>query len=193
MSVRTLIPLCSKAAFSISPAKDSQLGIRHAPRWITVISSVPSCFHAVAISHATTPPPRIAKRRGTVRALVASRLVHGCASARPGTSGIAGRLPVQTATACRAVRFVVIPSLSVTDTRRSPVNLPWPRNRSILASRSHVTWPESSQFEVKESRLSNTAVALSLPVTASRAPFTLRASSKACPGRNKALLGMHAQ
>ena len=162
-------------------------------RWMMVSSSVPSWRHAVAISQATTPPPRMASRRGARLALVASRLVHGRAAASPGVGGIAARLPVHTATARRAVSSTVVPPSPVTVTRRSPARRPWPRRRAIPFFSSHFTWPASSQWAANRSRLASTAGTSGGPVQDARAPATARASANACSGRSNALLGMQAQ
>ena len=68
------------------------------------MTSVPNPAKAVAISTATKPPPMTARRAGGSFTLVASRLVHGPASARPSIGGIAGSDPVHTTTACRATK-----------------------------------------------------------------------------------------
>ncbi len=78
----------------------------------------------MAISVATTPPPTTISRPGTLSELVASRLVHGRTSSSPGILGRAARLPVQTATACRAVRTRSPPSEPLTVTVRGPVSRP---------------------------------------------------------------------
>ena len=96
-----------------------------------------------------TPPPRMSSRPGTSLALVASRGVHGVD--RRAARRSAGRRPsepVHTATACRAVSRVSVPSASVTTTVRSPSSRPVPRIRSMPAPSTHLTWPESSQCEV---------------------------------------------
>ena len=82
----------------------------------------PRPAQALAIS-TPTPPPTMASRPGAAWESVASRLVHGRASARPASSGRAVRLPVQITNACRAVRATVPPPGISTATRR------WPSNR----------------------------------------------------------------
>jgi hypothetical protein len=77
-------------------------------------------------SHAMTPPPKITKRRGASFAAVASLLLHGRAALRPGIGRIAARVPVHTATACRAVSSLVVPSFASTLTWRSRVRRPCP-------------------------------------------------------------------
>ena len=72
------MPRARNAAASISPANGSVVGTSRGPRCRIVIAALPSACHAVAISQATTPPPRITSRRGA--ALGARRL-----AARPGT------------------------------------------------------------------------------------------------------------
>ena len=73
--------------------------MRRSPR-CTTVTREPSDDHACAIS-TPAPPPRIARRGGTAVAVVASMFVHGDASARPGTGGIAAALPVAMTTAPR--------------------------------------------------------------------------------------------
>src|SRR5699024_2370531 len=81
---------------------------------------------AVAISHATTPPPMMAIRPGTSRIEVASRLVHGCACANPSIGGRTASEPVHTTTPSRAER-ISSPSPVSTATRRGPASRPRPR------------------------------------------------------------------
>ena len=45
----------------------------------------------------SAPPPRTSSRRGSALTAVASRLSHGCTSAKSGTGGTAGLAPVATA------------------------------------------------------------------------------------------------
>ena len=157
------------------------------------VTSAPSPRQAVAISQPTTPPPTISSRPGTSFALVASRGVHGSISRRPGIGGTAASEPVQTATACRAVSRVSVPSAAVTTTVRSPSSRPAPRIRSMPAWCTHVTWPESSQCEVNVSRRARVAATSCSPVTAWAAPSTARASASTSVPRSSALLGMQAQ
>jgi hypothetical protein len=91
------------------------------------------------------PPPRIASETGTRWTLVASRLVQGSLSRRPGMSGSTAAEPVQTATACFAVRTVVTPSSLVTVTSRGAERVAQPRTRSMPALFSHFTCPSSVQ------------------------------------------------
>src|SRR5207244_2435923 len=74
---------------------------------------------------------------------VASRLVHGFASRRPGTGGTMGTVPVARVTAWRAESSIVPPPGWSTTTHRSPASLPLPRTRSIPCLSSHRTWPSS--------------------------------------------------
>lgn len=113
----------------------------------SMVTCEPRFCQAVAISTATTPPPTTISRSGALRALVASLLVQGRTSARPGRSGRAARVPVHTATACRAVSSVRLPSGPSTRTVRGPVRRPCPRWRSTPTPFSHWTWPSSFQSE----------------------------------------------
>ncbi|WRL65320.1 hypothetical protein U6N30_06610 [Blastococcus brunescens] len=126
-------------------------------------------------------------------ALVASRGVQNSISRSPSMGGTAALEPVQTATACRAASRVSLPSAAVTTTLRSPTSRPVPRSRSMPAPSTHSTCPESSQWEVKESRRSSVAVTSCSPVTACFAPSTSRASASTSVPRSSALLGMQAQ
>ena len=85
-----------------SPTKGSIRGSSPDPR-ASRVTEEPNPCQAVAISTPTPPAPTTASRAGTLLLSVAWRLVHGRASAMPGKSGSAGRLPVQMTTACRAV------------------------------------------------------------------------------------------
>ena len=87
--VRISAPASRSASATSSPAKGSILGSSPPPRTRTV-TCAPSACQAVAISTATTPPPTTTRRPGTCWALVASRLVQGFTSARPGRSGSTG-------------------------------------------------------------------------------------------------------
>jgi hypothetical protein len=131
---------------------------------------------------------------------VTSRLVHGCASRKPGTGGTAAVLPVATTTAWFAVSVRVLPSGVVTSTVLGPASRPCPRTKSTPAFVSHSTWPVSScpnglpgSAPTNQSRRPNTAAASSRPVTASRTPGSARAWSYSSTGRSRALLGMQAQ
>ncbi len=174
-----------------SPAKGSCPLSR--PLRATRVTALPSDAKAVAISAATTPPPMTTIEVGTTSTLVASRLVHGCDSARPGMSGRSAAVPVETTTACAASCSVTDPSGAVTVTRRGPEMRPWPRARSMPMPSSQLTCPWSSQELVKESRRFRTAATSSSPVTASFDPATARAARRALPERRSALLGMQAQ
>ena len=123
---------------TIALATGSARPSSRSPRSITVTEE-PSAAKTWAISHATTPPPSTTSRWGTVEAAVASMLVHGCASRRPGMSGTAAAVPVARTTATCA-RYVV-PS---TSTARSPARRPLPRIRSMPAESSQVLAPLSS-------------------------------------------------
>ena len=133
---------------------------------------MPNVAYAVAISAATTPPPMIARLAGASWALVASREVHGRASARPGMSGMSGSEPVLTTTACVAVSADVAPSASVTSTVRSPVSRPCPRITSMPAPCAHSTCEASFQSCANSLRRANTAATSIVPVTACFEPFT---------------------
>jgi hypothetical protein len=159
-----------------------------------VTSSAPSPRYAKASSQATTPPPSTASRRGTTSLLVASRLVHGFASARPGTGGTAASLPTARTTACRAVNTWVEPSCAWTTTRFSPSSRPCPRTAWVPVPSTHRTWPSSSwrwpSKPVKESRRLSTAAGSSGPTSM---PGSRVAASRTSIGRSIALLGMQAQ
>ncbi len=133
-------PAARRPSETSCPAKSSVRSSRPPPR-TSRVTSLPSARQAVAISTATTPPPTTASRPGTSCAEVASRLVHTRAPASPGRSGRAARVPVHTATACRAVRVRRPPPGVSTVTRRSPSSRPCPRTRSIPAEASHSTCP----------------------------------------------------
>ena len=97
-------------------------------------SRAPSAPKAWAISHATTPPPRTTSRSGTCSALVASRLVHGRASRRPGTAG--RRRAADRQDERRAFARYVVPSTSTV--RSAGQAAPEPRMRSMPAESSQV-------------------------------------------------------
>ncbi|GAA3073727.1 hypothetical protein GCM10020254_16940 [Streptomyces goshikiensis] len=157
------------------------------------MTAEPSEAQAVAISQATTPPPMTTSRAGTASAAVASRLVHAPIPSSPGTDGRAASVPGLRTTARRAESVRSPPAAVVTATRRSPASRPWPRTRVMPAPRSQSAWPLSSPRAVNRSRRARTAAGSRAPVTASRAPATERADSRAAPGRSRALLGTHAQ
>lgn len=121
--VRTLTPASVSASATSSPANGSMRLSRPFPRTRRVTCEPRAC-QAVAISVATTPPPTTTRRPGAALALVASRLVQGLTSSSPGRSGSTARVPVQTATACRAVSTFRTPSGPVTVTVRSPLRRP---------------------------------------------------------------------
>lgn len=189
---RRSTPAARRPSATNSPANGSTRGSRRDPR-TSCTTSLPRARQAVAISQATTPPPTTASRGGTRSEEVASRLVHGRTSSRPGRPGRAARVPVHTATAWRAVRTRRPPSGVCTATRFGPSSRPWPRTRTSPDPFSHSTWPSSFQCEVNSSRRLRTASASSGPVTASRAPASRPASASAAAGRSSALLGMQAQ
>ncbi len=128
-----------------SPTKGSIRGSSPDPR-ASRVTEEPNPCQAVAISTPTPPAPTTASRAGTSLLSVAWRLVHGRASAMPGKSGSAGRLPVQMTTACRAVSAVSAPLEVVTTTRRGPSNRPWPRTRVAPIPATQSAWPASSQL-----------------------------------------------
>ena len=140
------------------------------PLRASTVTSVPKPAKAVAISTATTPPPMIASLAGGCLTLVASRLVHGFASARPTIGGTSGSEPVETTTAWRATRVTSVPSGRSTTTRRGPARRPDPRSSWMPTLSSHPTAPWSLQSETQWSRRRSTASTSSDPVTASAAP-----------------------
>ena len=73
---------------------------------------------------------------------------QGRASARPGTGGIAGALPVASTTARRAVGVRWPPPASSTWTRRSPASRPVPPTSSIPSCSTQSSAPSSFQLEV---------------------------------------------
>ena len=189
---RTSTPASRRDAATASQAAGSSGASSRSP-CSTIVTSDPSACHAVASSHPTTPPPTISSRPGASFALVASRGVQGSTSRSPSIGGTAADEPVHTATACRAVSRVSVPSASVTTTVRSPSSRPVPRSRSMPAPSTHLTCEESSQWEVNPSRRARVAATSWSPVTACAAPSTARASLSTSVPRSSALLGMHAQ
>ena len=115
----------------------------------STVTSVPNPAKAVAISAATTPPPMTTSRAGGSFTLVASRLVHGRASARPTIGGMTGSEPVETTTACRATSVTSEPSACSTTTRRGPASRPCPRSSSIPTLATHSAAPWSLQSETQ--------------------------------------------
>ena len=190
--VSTSMPWSSSPARTASAANGSTRPSRRSPRSTTVTSWLPRDRNAVASSQATGPPPSTTRRRGAASARVASRLVHGRASARPDTGGSSGAEPVATTTAWAAPIVTVRPSPRSTATRRSPARRPWPRARSMFAPETHSAWPSSFQSPVCAVRRANAASASRGPVIACRAPSTERASASTPPGRSSALLGTQA-
>ena len=198
--VSTVIPASSKDERSSSDAAGSAFGSSRGPCSTIVTSSAPSPRIACAISQPTTPPPSTISRRGAFSAFVTSRLVHGCASRRPGTGGIVAVVPVASTTAWFAVSVRVSPSGVVTSTVLGPASRPCPRTDATPAPSSHASWPASScpnglpgSAPTNQSRRLNTAPASSGPVTASVTPGIARARASSSTGRSRALLGMHAQ
>ncbi len=99
LSRRTSTPASLSDAATSSPAKGSVVA-SSLPPVTSIVTRDPKARKAVAISHATTPPPTITRWPGATVALVASRLVQGRASARPAMEeGRLASLPVTTATA----------------------------------------------------------------------------------------------
>jgi hypothetical protein len=190
--VRMSTPAASRAARTASPANGSMPWRIPSPR-TSRVTRVPKLAYAVAISHPTTPPPRMARLAGAAVALVASRLVQGAMPASPGMSGTIGSLPVLIATAWRAVSSEDVPSGASTRTVRSPAMRPRPRTRSMPVDASHSTCEESSQSWVSTVRRAKAPAGSSAPVTACLAPSTARAARSACPGRSRPLEGMQAQ
>ena len=127
-----------------SPTKGSMRGKSPDPR-ANSVTWEPNPCQAVAISTPTPPAPTTASRSGTWLLSVASRLVHGLASAMPGRSGSAGLLPVHTTTACRAVSTGCSPPGVLTATRRAPANRPCPRTSVAPIPFTQSAWPLSSQ------------------------------------------------
>ena len=142
------MPSASKAALTSSPANGSSRARRRPPRTTTVTSRLPRRRNAWASSQPTGPPPSTTRRPGTWVAAVAPRLSQGRASARPGTGGIWGELPVASTTARRAVRARRPPPGSSTSTARSPVSRPVPLTSSIPSSSTQASAPWSLQLEV---------------------------------------------
>ena len=190
--IRTSTPASARARPTSSPAKGSIRDSRPSA-WASRVTAEPRPAQALAISTPTPPPPTMASRPGTAWESVACRLVQGRASARPASSGRAVRLPVQIATACRAVSATVPSSGVFTATRRWPSRRPWPRISSAPRLFSPAACPSSFQLVTHLSRRPKTAGASTVPVTACRAPATRQASATATTGRSNALLGMHAQ
>ena len=188
----TATPMSRSDPVTASAAKAGTAPSNREPRW-KIVTCDPSDAKTMAISHATTPPPTMARRGGTLDALVASRLVHGRASASPGTRGTAARLPVHTETAAVARSSIDAPLSLSTTTRRSPTRRPCPRTRSSPLLSIQETWDASSQSWTNRLRRPSTASTSNEPVTASAAPATARASASACAGRSSDLLGMQAQ
>src|SRR5439155_1306168 len=124
---------------------------------------------------------------------VAARLSHVRISRSPSMGGIAATEPVATTTARSASRRRRVPSGASMSTSRSPTSRPRPRTSVPPAPSSQRTWPASSQWPARLSRLASAASTSSAPVTASAAPGTRRASASTSPGRSSPLLGMHAQ
>ena len=132
--------------------------------------------------------------RGRPSRSVASRLVHGSISRRPGMSGSSDADPVDTATACRATRSVTVPSSAVTAHALDAGELGVPAHQvdaGLRASHSHLR--ASSQSWVIASRRRSTPATSTSPVTACFAPSTPRAARSAAALRSSALDGMHAQ
>jgi hypothetical protein len=197
--VSTVIPASSKDERSSSDAAGSAFGSSRGAYSTIVTSSAPSPRIACAISQPTTPPPSTISRRGAFSAFVTSRLVHGCASRRPGTGGIVAMEPVANTTAWFAVSVRVSPSGVVTSTVLGPASRPWPRTNATPAPSSQASCPASScpngllgSAPTNQSRRLNTALASSDPVTASLTPGITRVWSYSSTGRSRALLGMHA-
>lgn len=176
------------------PAKGSDRASRPARRYTTLNSSTPSALSQVAASHATTPPPSTTTRRGTSRRLVTSRDVHGCASLMPGIAGTVVREPVSITTACRAVSARLPPAAVSTATERSPVSRPYPRTTSMPTPSAQRICEESSRpFTTVSRRASTARTSNSRPLNSEDTPGTCRAPPSTSAGRNRALLGMHAQ
>ena len=146
--VRTPMPSASKAAATSWPANGSSRASRRPPRTTTVTSSLPRRRNAWASSQPTGPPPSTTSRPGTSLAPVAPRLSQGRASARPGTGGIAGALPVASTTARLALRVRRPPPASSTWTVRSPASRPVPLTSSIPSCSTQSSAPSSFQLEV---------------------------------------------
>ena len=142
------MPSASNAARSSWPANGSSRASNRSAPSRTTTSSLPSRLNAWAISTPTAPPPSTSSRRGTSLVLVAARLSQGRASARPGTGGTNGRLPVASTTARAARSGRMAPSAVSTSTARSPVRRPVPRMNPMPLLSSQRSWPSSRQPEV---------------------------------------------
>ena len=189
---RMVTPASASPSATASHANGSCPVSSVSPRTI-MVTFVPKLAYAVASSQATTPPPRMARLSGAAVALVASWLVHGSISARPGMSGSRETLPVLIVTACLARRSTVVPSEDSTVMARSPVNRACPRTRSISAEATQSACEVSSQSWTIEVRRANAAAGSTSPVTACAAPPTARAARRALPARSRAFDGMQAQ
>ena len=168
--ISTPRPLSDSRTWSL--ANGSSRSIRRGPRW-TSVTFDPSAPQACAISAPTTPPPRIPRRGGTSCAVVALRFVHGCASRRPGMSGIVAVEPVATTTARRAVSG----SCPSTSTCSFPVMRARPRTSVTWRFSSHGSWLLSSRLWITSSRRASTASASIGPATRPGTRATSFASS----------------
>ena len=119
--VRMSTPCSFSDSVTSSQANSSSRGSSRRSPSISVISA-PSEQYAWLISAPTTPPPITIRLAGTCFAVVASRFVHGLASARPSIGGSAGVVPPARKTA-RRTSIVSSP----TTTRFSPSSRPQPR------------------------------------------------------------------
>ncbi len=143
-------------------AKSGSSFDRTRPR-LKSVTSAPKRRKIWANSHATTPPPRIASRRGNDGNATASTFVTNPASRSPGTSGILGRAPVQTAT-LSAVRTRPPTSTSCAETNRAGA-----RYGSMPASR---TFRSASPPRISSMTACTRAIAAaqSMPTPSTRTP-----------------------
>ena len=186
---RTSMPAPAQDVGDSSPANGSVRASSAVSAHEQVVSWAPRACSAWDISQADAPAAEQTSRSGTCWTTVASRLVHGRASAQPGTSGIEGSLPVATTTACRAAAPCAAVRRRHLGPQRPGQASPAPDERRRDSS-IQLTWPPSSRWDTASSRRASTAAA-SIGPRSSR-PGTRLTSAASPTGRSSALLGTHA-
>ena len=141
----TSTPMPSKLLRTLFPASGSYRG-RSSLEDAIKVTLPPNLPYAVAISHPTTPAPKITRCSGTWFEDTASREVQGCDVSRPGISGIFIALPVDSTTAYFAFICTFVLSWASTVTSLTPESRPKPLTTITLESVESLTKNSSSQL-----------------------------------------------
>ena len=185
--VRTSTPPASSPAVTCALANGSSPASTRSSA-STRVTLAPRLAHACAISTPTTPPPRISSRPGTSLAVVASRFVHGRASARPSIGGTAAVVPVAITTALARRQAIVADDHGALAVERAAAADQL--DPALLEPRDHAAVVEVVDDLVAACEHRRR---VELAAGAARAtPGTRSTSSSSSPGRSSAFDGMQA-